>query len=143
VNQITGATEGFAGLPPGTRAIQLPDPSIPSAFLTTFGRPARNNPCECARPTEPNLSQALQLVNSDALQTKIARPEGRLTPLLKSGRPDAEVLEELYLWTYSRPPTADERQAAGELLAAAPSRQEGWEDLVWALLNSAEFVFSH
>lgn len=143
VNQITGSTEGFAGLPPGTRAIQLPDPSIPSEFLATFGRPQRNNPCECARPTQPNLSQALQLVNSQTLQTKIGRPEGRLGQLLKSGRSDAEILEELYLWTYCRKPTEDEQQTVRELLAAAPSRQEGLEDLFWALLNSAEFVFSH
>jgi hypothetical protein len=143
VNQITGTDEGFAGLPEGTRAIQLPDPSIPSDFLTTFGRPQRNNPCECARPSQPNLSQALQLVNSDSLQGKLARDEGRLALLLASGLPDTQIVEELYLWTYARPPTADEQAMIAELLSAASSRQEAFEDLLWTLLNSSEFVFSH
>jgi hypothetical protein len=143
VNQAAGHVETFSGTPPGTRAIALPDPSIPSSFLTVFGRPQRNSPCECARDSSPDLLQALHLVNNTALQGKIANPQGRVARLLAQKRTDAVIAEELYLATLSRPPTASETTTIRELLADAPSRQEGWEDVLWTLLNSPEFAFNH
>jgi hypothetical protein len=142
VNQVTGTAEKFAGVPAGTRAIALPDPSIPSYFLNTFGRPLRNNPCECARGSQPDLSQALHLVNSTALNDKIAAKKGRLSQLLKQ-TDDAAVVEELYLAALSRLPTNEERSAINELMRENPVREEGFEDLLWTLLNSSEFVFNH
>jgi hypothetical protein len=143
VNRIVGVSEAFAGIPEGTRAIALPDPAIPSDFLTTFGRPQRNSPCECARTANPNLSQALQLVNSESLQKKLSRDDGRLTKLL-ADRSDAEIVEELYWWCYSRPSRADEAaKALGLLTEGAANRREAFEDLLWTLFNSSEFVFSH
>jgi hypothetical protein len=71
INQVTSTTESFVGQPAGARAIALPDPTIESHFLSTFGRPQRNNPCECARGSNTELSQALHLANSSALHDKI------------------------------------------------------------------------
>lgn len=143
INQVTGATEAFAGQPPGTRAIALPDPTIVSHFLATFGRPLRNNPCECARGFAPDLSQVLHLANSPELHAKIVSPTSRLATGLKAGRTDDEMTDELYLSALGRPPTDGERQAVKESLAEGASREEAWQDVLWALINSSEFVFNH
>ena len=84
-------------MPKGTRAIQLPDESVGSYFLDVFGRPARETACECERPREANLAQALQLLNSNDLQSKVGTANGRLATLLKEKAPDAAIVEELYL----------------------------------------------
>jgi hypothetical protein len=143
INQATESRESFAGLPAGTRAISLPDPAVVSYFLTTFGRPQRNTPCECARSSQPDLAQALHLANSPAIHQKVTAETGRVARLLKAGRPDAAIIEELYLATLSRLPTAAEHQTITDLLADSPSKKEGFEDLLWTLLNCSEFVFNH
>lgn len=143
LNDVTGNTEKFDGQPPGTRAIALPDPTIASHFLTTFGKPARNNPCDCSRGSTPDLSQALHLANSTALHEKIIAPTGRLSERLKANRTDDEITEELYLTALSRKPTDDERQAVRETLTGGGTRDEVWQDILWALLNCSEFVFNH
>src|SRR6185295_7251422 len=97
VNQATGSAETFAETPPGTRAIELPDPTVVSNFLTIFGRPLRNSPCECARESAPDLLQALHLANNTTLNGKIAHPGGRVARLLARKLPDAALAEELYL----------------------------------------------
>ena len=143
INQVTGNTENFVGQPAGTRAIALPDQTIVSQFLTTFGRPLRNSPCECARGSNSDLSQALLLANSPALHEKIIAPTGYLAERIKAGRSDDEVTDELYLGAFSRLPNDDERLAIRETIAAGPSREEAWQDIAWALLNCSEFVFNH
>lgn len=143
INQITGHTETFAGQPPGTRAISLPDPAVESDFLMTFGRPLRNNPCECARESTPDLLQALHLINNQGLQTKIGGEKSRISSLIAAQKTDEQVIEELYLATYARLPSAVETAAIRELLAGTTNRKELFEDLLWTLLNSPEFAFNH
>jgi hypothetical protein len=143
INQITGHTETFAGQPPGTRAISLPDPAVDSDFLMTFGRPLRNNPCECARESTPDLLQALHLINNPTMQGKIGGEKGRIAILIAAQKADEQIIEELYLATYARQQTAAESAAIRELLAGATNRQELFEDLLWTLLNSPEFAFNH
>ncbi len=141
VSDVTGVPERFAGLPPGTRAVQLPDGEVNHPFLKTFGQPARELPCECEREHDGSLTQALQLINGPTLHEKLRRPDNRLGKLLASQRPDEEVLEEVYLAALGRPPLPSEAEAARAYLAAAPDRRRGWEDLLWALLNANEFLF--
>ncbi len=143
VSQVTGVPEAFDGQPLGTRAIALADPSFVSAFLMTFGRPLRNNACDCARGGNPDLSQALHLVNSTTLHQKVISDNGRIATLLKANKSEAEVLDDLYLATLSRRPRPDELTTIDELLRDSPSRAEGLQDLLWTLLNSSEFVFNH
>src|SRR5207302_3434285 len=133
----------FPSLPGGFRAVQLPDPKVKSDFLEVFGRPERVIACECERTVEPNMAQALHLMNSDFVQNKIASDKGRLARLLAAKKSDDEIIEELYLVTFSRPPTPAERERAAKSVAAAPGKKEGFEDLLWALLNSREFLFNH
>lgn len=143
VNQVVGAQEEFAGQPKGTRAIGLPDPTIASQFLTTFGRPMRNSACDCARGSSLDLSQVLHLANNPALNAKIAAPSGRLAEWLRAGRADDLILDELYFTALARAPTAEERKVVQETLASGPTREEAWQDIVWAMLNCAEFGWSH
>ncbi len=143
VNFATATTDKFPNLPAGIRAVQLPDPDVRNYFLDTFGRPERAITCECERSAEPNMAQALHLMNSSYVQNKIAHKTGRIATLLGAKKPDPEIIEELYLVTYSRPPAADELTKAQEVVHQAPSKQEGFEDLLWALLNSREFMFKH
>lgn len=143
INQVTATTENFAGQPLGTRAIALPDPTIASHFLNTFGRPLRNNPCDCARGANLDLSQALHLANSSAVHEKVTSATGRLSLALKGGQSDDQILDDLYLTALGRLPTAEERQAVREALAEGASREETWQDILWALINCSEFVFNH
>jgi hypothetical protein len=143
IGQATGTIEKFPGLPNGTRAIQLPDSNVASYFLDVFGRPAREITCECERSDEANMAQALHLINSPSIQGKISSPEGRVERLLKSGKTDREIVEELYAATLCRKPEAVELEDAVSQLQSSASRKEGAEDLLWALLNSREFIFTH
>jgi hypothetical protein len=139
----TGVPEAFDKLPLGTRAISLPDPSVVSYFLDAFGRPKRLNACECERGGRPDLTQVLHLMNGDALNAKIASKHGRIEKLLAAKKSEDEIVEELYLATFSRKPTDAERKLVRAKIADAPSQREGLEDLLWALLNSAEFASNH
>jgi hypothetical protein len=139
----TGTREKYTGLPPGTRAIQLPDPAVKSFLLDVFGRPARQISCECERTGQPNIAQALHLLNGVFLNQKINATTGRVETLLKAKTPLPAVVEELYLATVSRPPSPAEVQQCLSWIAAAPTPAEGAQDLLWTLLNSREFLFNH
>ena len=143
VNQACETSEDFTGLPRGTRAQALPDPQIPSYFLTTFGRSIRNSPCECSTSTSPNLSQALHLINSTVMGSKVSDDNGRVARLVKTDLSDAAIAEELYLATFSRPPTEEEISTVVSFVKTADSRRVAFEDVLWALINASSFVFNY
>jgi hypothetical protein len=144
VNAATGTVDKFPRIPAGTRAISLPDTSYASYFLDTFGRPVRAIACECERSSDPNLSQALHLMNSELLNRKLIERNGRLLRILRDPKlTDNTLVRRLYLLTFNRPPTNAETTAAEALLAESSSRPAGASDLLWALLNSKEFLFNH
>ncbi len=144
-HDVTNTTQGYNGLPAGTRAIQLPDPAKGPYFLKVFGQPAGDTACECERSQEANLAQALHLLNSNEVQGKISSGSGRASTLSKEAeRSHAEKLAELYRWVYSREPRPEEAEVA---LAHIQKHQENpqiaYEDILWALINSKEFLFNH
>jgi hypothetical protein len=141
IDAVTGVPTKFRNLPPGTRAIELPDAEYPNYFLSTFGKPKRASVCECERMPDENLSQALHTLNGDTLVTKIASPAGRLQKLLKAKTPHEKIVTELYLATLSRYPNNKEQAACRRLLKESPTPKEFYEDLLWALLNSKQFLF--
>jgi hypothetical protein len=144
IDAATGTVEKFPKLPAGTRAISVPDTTYASFFLDTFGRPLRAIACECERSSDPNLSQALNLMNGELLNRKLFQADSRLTRMLKDPKLTEDALaRQLYLLTFNRPPNAQETAAAKTVFAEAPSRQVGAQDLFWALLNSKEFLFNH
>jgi hypothetical protein len=143
LDAVTGTREKYTGLPPGTRAIQLPDTKVRSFLLDVFGRPARQITCECERTSQPNIAQALHLLNGDFLNRKIADPTGRVETLLKAKTPVPAMVEELYLATLSRPPRPEEAAKAAGWITSAASPRDGIQDLLWVLVNSREFQFNH
>jgi hypothetical protein len=144
IDAATGTVEKFLRRPAGTRAIALPDTNYASFFLDTFGRPSRAIACECERSSDPNLSQALHLMNGDLLNRKLLQNDGRLSRMLKDPKlTDETMVTSLYLLTFCRPPSSAEVAEARTLFAEAPSRAAGAQDLFWALLNSKEFLFNH
>jgi hypothetical protein len=146
VSQVTGSPAGFAGLPADrhapNRAIMLPDESFKSYFLDVFGRPQRQSACECERVSDANLAQALHLLNSNEVQGKLARPGGRAEKLAKDARPDAEKVEELFLWALARRPTQVQMDLALQNIAQhARDKRVAYENIIWALINTKEFSF--
>lgn len=140
---VTGVPEKFPGVPPGTRAVQLPDGEVNHPFLKTFGQPARELACECERETESNLAQALQLINGPAVNDRLRDPNNRIGKLLARKLPPEKMLEELYLTALSRTPTPDEARVSLAHVARAKDKRRAWEDVLWALINSKEFLFRH
>ena len=143
IAQVTAVPDRFASYPIGTRAIELSDVELPSLALDTFGRPTRVTPCECDRGMAPSMSQALELFNGETLQGKLKNGEGVVAALVKSAKGDDEIIEELFLRTLARRPTAKERADLGKALAGAEKRDEAFQDVLWALINTKEFMFNH
>jgi hypothetical protein len=139
----TGVGEKYPGMPPGTRAAQLPDGEVNNIFLKTFGQPARELACECEREGDSNLAQALQLINGPTINDKVRSPENRLGKLLSAKAPASEILTSLYLAALSRKPDADEVKTALAHLQRGVDKRKAWEDVQWALVNSKEFLFRH
>ena len=140
---VTGVPEKFAGLPAGTRAVQLPDGEVNHPFLKTFGQPARELSCECERESDGNLAQALQLINGPTVNGKVRSSSNRLTQWLSGGTPADAVLDELYVAALSRPPGAEEKAAALAHVEKASDKRKAWEDVLWAVMNTREFLFRH
>jgi hypothetical protein len=144
VSQTTGRPERFDGAPPGTRAIQLWDSKVNHYFLKLFGRPQRLSACECERIHEPSVAQVLHLLNAPEIHAKLVHERGTVAKLVQAKRDDGELVDELYLTCYSRLPSDAERRVALEHLRRVPmQRRQAAEDLVWGLMNTVEFVFSH
>jgi hypothetical protein len=142
LSQGAGVPDRFPGYPLGTRAGQLPDPTLQSYFLSLFGRSERVTACACERNGDVTMPQLLHLQNGASVVDKVRAGDGRLAKLLKAGKADAEIIDELFLATLSRPPSAAERDAVRKALAEG-ARNEVYRDLFWALLNSKEFAFNH
>ncbi len=160
MNDVMGVENAFAKQPAGVRAIALPDDSSnkQSEFLTMFGRPQMDSACECERTGEANLGQSLHLINSDKVQAKLASSSGRAKAMAAAkNRSDDDRLRELYIRALSRPPNSKEAGIAKahlkkkrDLSAADPKKyplakaeQEAFEDILWVLTNTKEFLFNH
>jgi hypothetical protein len=142
-HQVSDTSENFSQLPPGTTAVQMPDASVAPYFLKVFGQPQGDTACECERSDEANLAQSLHLLNSREIQDKIAR--GRAQKLAADkDRPHPEKIAELYRWVYSREPLSDELAVAIAHIEKHPDNpQVAYEDILWALINTKEFLFNH
>ena len=143
VSSATGVPERFKGYPPGTRAVELPEGGINHPFLQAFAKPVRDVACECAREDDPSLPQTLHLLNNAGLVAKVKSPKGRLAGWLKEGKGTAWVVEQVYLATLSRRPTARELALVTKHLEVAGDREAGLQDLQHALLNLNEFLLRH
>ncbi|MGV3771649.1 MAG: DUF1549 and DUF1553 domain-containing protein [Verrucomicrobiales bacterium] len=144
VSDVTGEPQNLDGLPAESRALQVWNQRVDSEFMDAFGRPNQSADCPCERDSRTSLVQALHLMNSRDLQSKISSESGRVRKLADSKMTPEEIVTELYLATYSRKPDSDELATAASLFHAPDAkRRTVTEDVLWALLNSAEFVFNH
>jgi hypothetical protein len=171
IDTVTGSKTAFKGVAPTTRAVQLPDNQFESYFLSAFGRPDAASACECERNSDASLAQALHLLNSEEMLEKIsgrkivAAPDpndpkakkappkpsnattgpigGRIKELMADKRPDEEKIAELYLIALSRKPTYDETDALLAHIKKKGDAQAAYEDILWVLINTKEFLFNH
>lgn len=142
--QATGVRPVFAEAPPDTNAEQITDPHIgKDGFLDLFGRPSRESSCECERRSDLSLPQALNLVNGRTISDAVADANGRIAKSILGGRPDRELVEDLYLASLSRPPSAAELDKGLKYLEAGAGRAARAQDLLWALVNSKAFLYNY
>jgi len=141
--QATGVPEKFNGWPAGYRAVEVWDNRMPSYFFRIFGRPVRASVCECERSGEPSIAQALHLMNSPEVIDKIQHRRGLARRLAESDLPAEGVIDALCLATLSRHPQSEEAALLAEAFAQSENRRAAAEDILWALLNSKEFLYNH
>ncbi|MGD9646675.1 MAG: DUF1549 domain-containing protein [Pirellulales bacterium] len=140
--EVTGTPETFAAMPAGARAVELWTHRIDSLFLDAFGRPDANQDPPCERTSDSTVVQTLHLMNAPRLHEKVVGDGGRAARLAASELPPAQIVEELYLATYARLPSADELTAVLPLFGdSSDARRRATEDLLWALVNTPEFLF--
>jgi Protein of unknown function (DUF1553)/Protein of unknown function (DUF1549) len=135
--------EPFTFIPEEQRAISLPDGSITSAFLELFGRPSRDTGLEAERNNRLTAAQQLHMLNASHVERKIEQSP-KFQFLIRNSKGGQALVTGLYLMILSRPPTAEELQAVnayGQKPNLKP--REAVNDLAWALMNSAEFLYRH
>jgi hypothetical protein len=138
----TAVSEKFDGYPQGVRAVQVPDPGTASHFLRTFGRSDRVTACACERVGEVSLPQVLHLIGGE-VTNKVNSGQCWLNKAVAAEKDDDKVMDQLFLRTLARKPSAAERQTVKTLLAEQDANREGvYRDLFWAILNSKEFLFN-
>jgi hypothetical protein len=143
MSQVAETKFKFPNLPLGARAAQVADGNSGDYFLGLFGRPIRDTVCTCERKNEPTLAQTLHLINGNTIQTALQAASGRVTRLAAPEASTRQSCEELYLAAFSRPPQEAEFQALEQFVASSQSRQSAFEDILWSVLNSKEFIFNH
>ena len=142
VTQVTGIPQEFDAMPPDSSAKQVWTHRSDSLFLDTFGRPDPNQDPPCERTTDSTVVQSLHLMNSEKLYRDIINDKGNAAELAECQKSGEEVASELYRLVFGRNPTEDETKLVTGLLSAEGAvRRQVIEDLMWAMLNSAEFVF--
>jgi hypothetical protein len=151
-SEVTQSPEKFDGYAAGMRALQLPDTAVTSYFLTAFGRPIRQQTRESERTSVPTITQALHIINGDTLNNKLRDPENSVDMMIRLGFSDEQIVDYLYLASYSRYPKDAERSALTGALASAEQqkisgvddpRRAALLDMTWSLLTSQEFMFNH
>ena len=150
--QITGTTENYASAipepftftPERQRSIALADASITSSFLETFGRCSRDTGLESERSNRPTAAQQLHMLNSSHIQRKIEQSPKLLAIMANPKGRAAEIVQELYLTILSRRATPEELTIMQAYSKRATAKgHDTLVDIVWALINSPEFLYRH
>jgi hypothetical protein len=149
LSQVMDVPVQFSSYPLGLRANQIPAPpqsgrrgsnGMGERFLKVFGKPDRLLTCECERSEDQGLLHAFQLITGELLNAMIRDPNNRLGKLLSSGKTDTEILDEFFLSALCRRPTDTEAKRILALVSASKDRRHAWEDVLWAVVNSKEFL---
>ena len=149
VSRVLAVPIAFPGYPAAMRAGDLPAPAqvgqrfaaTPgSRFLRVFGKPDRLLTCECERSDDPGILQAFQMLTGELVNDMLRSPDNAIGRAIAAGTTDEDLLDRMFLATLARYPTAAERVRLSAYLADALDRRSAWEDVVWGLLNSKEFL---
>ena len=143
IDQVTGVKTTYSGLPNGTRALQLPDEGFSNEFLRLFGRPPRESACECERVAEPSLSQLLFVMNNAFVLGKVTSSKGLAAKLAADKREHGEKIRELFEVVLSRDATRYESDEALKYIATEADAKKAYGNLIWALINTKEFLYIH
>ncbi len=143
--QATSVPESFRGAPAGFSAKQLPDANVQSEFLNLFGKPKRMEACECERDDGSNMLQALHFINGKSILSRVTNANGRVAQLLRvKDITNEKIIIDLYLWSLARLPNGQEIDLGMKFFESyKEKRKEAAEDLMWALLNSKDFMLVH
>ena len=142
VNTTCGTKGNFNGMSIHARAVDLPHEGFGSYFLDTFDRPKRVTVCECERSSSATLGQVLLLANSEEIENKIGDGNGRMARFIKDKTPAKQAIEEIYLVSFGRNPTTTEINRSLAHIQQSKDPKKGLEDVMWAILNSKEFMFN-
>lgn len=127
-----GVSSGYAGTrEEGQYAVNL------------FGKPARAVNCDCERANEPSLLQTVYLQNDGEIFRKLDRKDGWLSQAVREESNPKDLVDDAYLRTLSRLPNDQERRIALGYLDSAENGRPGLRTLLWALLNTKEFILNH
>jgi hypothetical protein len=144
IGSVTGVWDAFDGYPAGLRAVQIPDPAVKSPFLLVFNKSERITACACERNNDVALTHTLHLLGGNPLVAKLSNRDGRLFALLRANKSDTDILDDLFLASFGRLPRDSEAQRVlAHVRKDAATREEAYADVLWALLNSTEFLFNH
>ncbi|MCH8829976.1 MAG: DUF1553 domain-containing protein [Planctomycetes bacterium] len=141
IDAVTGVPTKYKGLPQGTRALQLPDEGYSNELLKIYGRPNRASACECERESMPTLRQSVFLWSSPFIRNKLVADSGFANRLVKDGRSLDAKIDAMFLTTLSRFPTTQERKTVKKHVQDTPNLREAFEDILWALIHTKEFLF--
>ncbi len=157
-----GPAGGGAQIAPGKAKGMVPVKSVDGYALGIFGKPQRTTNCDCERVTDPTLLQTIYTRNDPSILQRLSEKGGRAwiekalgveaprkggavvaqSEAEKGEKVDA-VVRQIFLRTVSRPPTAEEVSKARADVAAAPSAVDGCVEVLWAMLNTREFLVNH
>lgn len=145
IDSLTEVDTRLRGVPAGGSAVEADAPDPGSRLLDLFGRPQRDSVCTCERREEPTLNQVLHLINGETIERKVRSGDSRIARLLAAGTEPAAMLDELFVAAYARAPRPEE---AERILRAIPTDDAkaaaaAWQDVLWAICNSKEFLFQH
>ena len=152
-----GIPEGSTTLPVGTRAVQLPVTDTetlintmgkyvryePHPFLRTFGQPSRTQTCECDREQHFGRKQALELIIGQMTSNRLTNKDNRIGKMLVEKRSETEMLNELFLCALSRKPSEETAESLLQHVSTSTDKRHAWEDILWMILNSREFIYQH
>ena len=141
---------GLPDFPMGTRGVDFyprlsgatEGPAYGHPFFETFGRSSRATICACETKKEPTLSQTLHMMVGDTIQGRLSA-NGLIKSMVESNEQPEVTIEQLFILTLSRKPTAEETSELKALVGHGVKDVAVYEDIFWSLLNSTEFAFNH
>lgn len=147
---VTGVPRNLPEWPAGTRAVlyyprvsgdtEGPHPGDP--FFETFGRSTRGTVCACETKRDPTLSQTMHLVVGDTIRDRL-NVGGLLQKLMDEQRPADQIIEQLFIRVLSRRPSENELSGMLQWVKESSNNIDVYEDILWGMLNSTEFLFNH